>query len=94
MFLEFLEHSRYFSDIKNDLAFSGIILILKIGLLRKIKFLQTVAIYIYGWNPLVEPFPNLETVSPDSIHKSRNCSPKFGAVSTPASNYFQSVRRR
>jgi hypothetical protein len=52
---------------------------------------------IDGWNPLVEPFPNLKTVSPDSIHNSRNCSPKFGTVSTtattPTSNYFESVQR-
>jgi hypothetical protein len=48
---------------------------------------------IYGWNPLVEPFPNLETISPDSTHNSRNCSPKFGVVPTPANNYFRSVRR-
>jgi hypothetical protein len=48
-------------------------------------------------NSLAEPFPNLETVSPDSIHNSRNCLPKFGAVptpsTTPVSNYFQSMRR-
>jgi hypothetical protein len=52
--------------------------------------------YIFGWKPHDEPFRNLETVSPDSIHNSRNCSPKFGAVpypvTTPASNYFQFVR--
>jgi hypothetical protein len=40
--------------------------------------------YIYGWNPLAEPFPNLEIVSRDSIHNSKNCSQKFGAVLTPA----------
>jgi hypothetical protein len=46
-------------------------------------------------NPLVESFPNPETVSPILIHNSWNCSSKFGAVptlaTTPASNYFQSV---
>jgi hypothetical protein len=62
-------------------------------LLRKIKYHKTLAIYIYSWNPLTEPFPNLETVSPVSIHNSRNWSPSFGAVPTPSSNYFQSVRR-
>jgi hypothetical protein len=31
--------------------------------------------------------------SSDSIPSSQNCSPKFGAVPTPASNYFQSVHR-
>jgi hypothetical protein len=29
----------------------------------KIKYLQTLAIYIYGWNPLVEPFPKFNTPS-------------------------------
>jgi hypothetical protein len=50
-------------------------------------------IYIYGWNPLVEPFPILEIVSPDSSNNSRNYLSKFGAVPTPASNYFQSMHR-
>jgi hypothetical protein len=38
-----------------------------------------------------------ETVSPDSIPSSQNCSPKFGGVptptTTPTSNYSQSVHR-
>jgi hypothetical protein len=76
------------------LAFLGIILILKMGLIR--KYLQILAINIC-WNPLVEPFPDLETVSPHLIHNSRNCPSKFGVVPTPttipAKNYFQSVRR-
>jgi hypothetical protein len=92
-----LEPSTHFSDIKNDFSFfSRIILILKIGLLRKLKYLQTLAIHIW-LEHLVEPFPNPGTVSSVSIHNSRNCSSKFGAVptpeTTPASNYFQSVRR-
>jgi hypothetical protein len=64
--------------------------------------------YIYSWNPLVEPFSNIKTVSADSIHNSFpniktisaysiynswNCSPKFEAVPTPTINYFRSVRR-
>jgi hypothetical protein len=53
-------------------------------------------IYIYGWNPLTESFPNLEIVSSYSTHNSRNCSPKFGTVltvaTTPSSNDFQYVR--
>jgi hypothetical protein len=55
-------------------------------------------IYIYGWNPLAEAFPNIKIVSPHLLHNSRNCSPKIEVVptltTTPASNYFQSVRRR
>lgn len=42
--------------------------------------------------------PNHETVFSDSFPISRNCSPKFGVMSTPVtiptSIYFQSVRRR
>jgi hypothetical protein len=47
--------------------------------------------YIYGRLLLAELVPNHETVSPNSIPSSRNCSPKFGSVPTPASNYSQSV---
>jgi hypothetical protein len=64
------------------------------GLLQKIKYLQTLAIYIW-------PEPSRITLSkfwncfPRSIHNSRNCSLKFEAVPTWATttmrNYFQSV---
>jgi hypothetical protein len=54
-------------------------------------------LYIHVRLLLVEPVPKHETVSPNSIHSSRKCSPKFGAVPTPAttptSNYSQSVHR-
>jgi hypothetical protein len=46
---------------------------------------------------LVEPVPEYETFPPNPIPSSRYCSPKFGAVptpaTTPASNYSQSVHR-
>jgi hypothetical protein len=62
-----------FSNIKNDFnLFMELFLILKMGQLRKIKYLQTLAINIYGWNPLVESFPNFETVSPVYILHSWN----------------------
>jgi hypothetical protein len=55
----------------------------------------TIYIYIYVSFLLAEPVPEHETISLDSIPSSRNCSPKFGVVQTPAttstSNYFQSV---
>jgi hypothetical protein len=50
-------------------------------------------LYIYAWLLLAELIPNHKTVSPDSIPSSRNCSPKFEAVSTTASNYSQSMHR-
>jgi hypothetical protein len=42
---------------------------------------------------IVEPVLEHETFSPNLIPSSRYCSPKFGAVPTPASNYSQSVHR-
>jgi hypothetical protein len=46
---------------------------------------------------LIEHVPEHEIVFSDSIPSSRNCSPQFGAVPTPAitptSNYSQSVNR-
>jgi hypothetical protein len=64
--------------------------------LRKIKYLQTLAIYI-GGTLSPNPFQILKPFPPDSIHNSLNCSPKFGAVPTPVttlvSNYFKSMRR-
>jgi hypothetical protein len=48
---------------------------------------------IYGWNTLVEPFPKFENPSPVEIRNSRNYSPKFMTVPTPARNYFRSVLR-
>jgi hypothetical protein len=66
IFLEFLEPSRYVSDIKNDfnILFWNYFN-LKMGLLRKIKYLQTLEICIW-----LEP-------SCRSLSKSRNCSPRF-----------------
>jgi hypothetical protein len=56
---------------------------------------RTPTIYIYTWLLLIELVPEHETVSPDSIPSSRNRSPKFIAVPTPAttlvSNYSLSV---
>jgi hypothetical protein len=54
IFLENFKPSRFFSYIKNDFSFCGIILILKMGLLQKIKYLQTLAIYIYIYIYMVE----------------------------------------
>jgi hypothetical protein len=52
--------------------------------------------YIYGWNPLTEPIPNIRSISRVKIRSAVSSSPKFGAIptmaTTPASNYFQSVR--
>jgi hypothetical protein len=90
IFLEFLEPLRYFLDIKNDFILLWNYFNLKNGIIMKNKISSNPS-NIYGWKPLIEPFPNPKTVSPDSIHKSRNCSPKFEAVLTPASNYCQSV---
>jgi hypothetical protein len=98
-FLDFFEPSRYFRTLKRFQLFSGINFNFKNGIITKNKISSHPSnIYIYGWNPLVEPFPNLETISPDSIHNSRNCSPKFRVVptlaTTPTSNYFQYVHCR
>jgi hypothetical protein len=51
-------------------------------------------IYIYMAGTLSpSPFQISKPFHPDSIHNSRNYSPKFRVVPTPASNYFQSVHR-
>jgi hypothetical protein len=51
------------------------------------------SIYIW-WLLLTEHVPNHKTVFPDSFPISQNCSPKFGGIPNPASNYFQSMYRR
>jgi hypothetical protein len=51
-------------------------------------------IYIYCRLLLTELFPNRKTVFRDSFPISRNCTPKFGVVTTPTSNYFKSVHHR
>jgi hypothetical protein len=51
-------------------------------------------LYIYVWLLLAKHVSNHKTVFPDSFPISRNCSPKFGAVPTPTSNYIHFVRRR
>jgi hypothetical protein len=51
-------------------------------------------LYIYGRLLLAEHILNHKMVFPDSFPISRYCSLKFGVVPTPASNYFESVRRR
>ena len=95
-FLEFLEPSGYFSNIKNDLSLFWNYFNFKNGFITKNKISSNPS-NIYGWNTIAESFPNLETVSQDWIHNSRNSSPKFRAVptstTTPASNYVQFVRR-
>jgi hypothetical protein len=52
---------------------------------------------MHAWLLLVELVPEHETVFPDSIPSSRNCSTKFGVAPTsttnPTSNYSQSVHR-
>jgi hypothetical protein len=61
---------------------------------QNFHLVQTLAIYIYGRLLLAEHILNHETVFSDSFPISRNCLPKFGAVPTLVSNYFQSMSRR
>jgi hypothetical protein len=85
----------FFRGLNTISSFSGIILILKFDWIRKIKYLQTLAIYIYIY--MLEPshrvLSKFQNRFLDSIHNSRNCLPKFRAVPTSASNCFHSMRR-
>jgi hypothetical protein len=81
-----------FQTLKTVSAFFCNYFNFKNRIITKINFFKPYQ-YIYGWNPLVETFPNLVIVSTVSIHNSRNCSPKFVAVTTPVSIYFQFVCR-
>jgi hypothetical protein len=94
-FLQFLEPSRYFSDIKNDFSlFLKIIFNFKNRISTKNKIFSNPS-NIYGWNPLIDPFPKFKTTPSDSIRNFRNRLPKFeggsNSTTTPASIYFRSV---
>jgi hypothetical protein len=65
--------------------------------LPNFHLVRTLDIYIHVRLLLVQHIPEHKTVFPNSIPSSRYCSPKFGAVPTPAttptSNYSQFVHR-
>jgi hypothetical protein len=88
-FLEFLESSRYFSDIKKRIfqPFLKMNFNFKNRIITKNKISSNPSnIYIYGWNPLVEPLSKFETPPSDSIRNSRNRSPEFGGGSNSRDN--------
>jgi hypothetical protein len=85
-FLEFFEPLRYFSDNENDFSlFWKWFFNFKNRIITKNKRSSNPS-NIYGWNPLIEPFPKFETPPSDSIWNSRNRLPKFGGGSNFGDN--------
>jgi hypothetical protein len=72
IFLEYLEPSRYFSDIKNDFSLFFNYFNFKNGFFWKINYLQTIATYMAGTLSLSpfqisKPFPRFDQQFPELL---------------------------